>query len=105
VMHSALPLAPGEQEQLMFIRLVDELTALHLQILRFMRDPADWFEHHKIPKPDVITGTRPLILVSAFPALAGDAEVFSQVMSELISTARPDTFWVDDRRGFATGTV
>jgi len=84
VINAALPMAPGEQEQLMFIRLIDQLTPLHLQILRFMRDPADWFEQHKIPKPEVTVGTWPLILVTAFPGLAGDAEVFSQVMSELV---------------------
>lgn len=85
VMNSVLPTAPGEQEQLMFIRLIDELTPLHLQILSFMRDPAGWFEKQKIPKPDVNTSNRPLILVSAFPDLGGSAEVFSLAMSELVT--------------------
>jgi hypothetical protein len=85
VINAALPMAPGEQEQLMFTRLIDELTPLHLQILRFMRDPADWFEQRNIPKPEVTVGTWPLILVTAFPGLADDAAVFSQVMSELVA--------------------
>jgi len=84
VINAALPMPPGEQEQLMFVQLIDDLTPMHLQILRFMRDPAGWFEQHKIPKPEVTVGMWPLILVSAFPSFAGDAEVFSQVMSELV---------------------
>ncbi len=83
VMNSALPMAPDEHEQLMFIRFVDELTALHLQILSYMHDPAGWFTTHDIPKPDIYMGARTAILEAAFPNMRGRADVYSQVVAEL----------------------
>jgi hypothetical protein len=83
VMNSALPMAPDEHEQLMFIRFVDELTALHLRVLSYLRDPAAWFARHNIPRPDIYMGSRNTILEAALPELRGQAEVYGQVNREL----------------------
>ncbi len=39
VRHSALPGAPDDSTQMMFLRFVDELTALHLRVLVILNDP------------------------------------------------------------------
>jgi hypothetical protein len=83
VMNSALPMAPDEHTQLMFIRFVDELTAMHLRVLSYLRDPAGWFVRHNIPRPDIYMGSRNAILEAALPELRGQPEVYGQVNREL----------------------
>ena len=61
VMNSALPMAPDEHTQLMFIRFVEELTPLHLRMLSYLRDPAGWYERHNIGKPNIYIGPRSAI--------------------------------------------
>jgi hypothetical protein len=83
VMNFALPMAPDEHTQLMFIRFVDELTALHLRVLSYLRDPAGWFVRHNIPRPDISMGSRNAILEAALPELRGQPDVYGQVNREL----------------------
>jgi hypothetical protein len=83
VMNSALPMAPDEHMQLMFIRFVDELTALHLRILSYARNPSGWFERHQTPKPDISMGARGTVLEAALPELRGRSDVYSQAANEL----------------------
>jgi len=83
VVNSALPMAPDEHTQLMFIRFVDELTALHLRVLSYYRDPAGWFARHDIARPDMSMGPRSAIMEAALPDLRGQSEVYGQVMREL----------------------
>ncbi|MGH7216988.1 MAG: hypothetical protein ACREIG_07120 [Nitrospiraceae bacterium] len=44
VINTAAGNAPDLDIRLMFIRFVDQLTATHLRILSFFRDPAAWFK-------------------------------------------------------------
>lgn len=83
VINSALPMAPDEHTQLTFIRLVDELTALHLRILSYAHDPAGWFERNQIPKPDIYMGARSAILEAALPDLISRGDVYNQAVNDL----------------------
>ena len=46
-----------EFEQLTFIRYVDELTAFHLVLLVYLRDPSGWFDRHGIEKPTFLSSS------------------------------------------------
>lgn len=50
LVNSLLPHAPDEHEQLTFLRLIDELTPLHVRMLSVLDDPAGWFDRH----PDLV---------------------------------------------------
>jgi hypothetical protein len=83
VMNAALPMGPDEHTQLMFIRFIDELTALHLRILSYGRDPAAWYARHNIEKPNMISGARSAVLEVALPELKGRGDVYNQAMNDL----------------------
>lgn len=83
VINTALGMAPDEHTQLMFIRFVDELTALHLRILGYARNPASWFERNQIPKPDIYLGARSAVLEAALPELRGMGDIYNQAVNEL----------------------
>ena len=51
--NSALPDAPGDTLQSVFLRLVDELTPWHLEILRFWRAPHKWCEERGLSCPRI----------------------------------------------------
>jgi hypothetical protein len=74
-------MTPDEPVQLMFIRLVDDLTALHLRLLTYLRDPQGWFTSHGIAQPNV--GSRTELLEAALPDLASDPAVYRQAVREL----------------------
>jgi hypothetical protein len=84
VINTALGMAPDEHEQLMFIGFVVDLTALHLRVLSYGHDPAGWFERNHIPKPDIYAGPRSAVLEAALPELRGRADVYGQVVNDLV---------------------
>jgi hypothetical protein len=81
VVNSALPMSPNEHIQLMFIGLIDDLTALHLRLLAYLQDPDGWFARHGIAKPNVSSRTG--VLEAALPDLANDPAVYRQAVREL----------------------
>lgn len=83
VINSGLPMAPDEHTQLMFIRFVDDLTALHLRVLSYASNPSGWFERNQIPKPDIYMGARGAVLEAALPELRGRSDIYSQAANEL----------------------
>jgi len=83
VVNSALSLGPDEHTQMMFLRFVDEFTALHLQLLAYLRHPGGWYETNGIPRPDIYMGSRSHLLEGAFPELRGRADFYQQVLNEL----------------------
>ena len=83
VTRSALALGPDSHTQQMFIRFIDEFTALHLQILSYSRDPAQWYERHGLPRGDHYMGSRSTTLEGAFPELRGRSSFYSQLYREL----------------------
>ena len=76
-------MSPDEHTQLMLIRLVDQLTALHLRLLAYLRDPEGWFISRGISKPNIFMGSRASVLESALPDLANDKAVYRQAVREL----------------------
>ncbi len=83
VINAALPMAPDEYEQFMFIRFVEELTPLHLRLLSYLRDPAGWYARYNIEKPNIYIGPRRAVLEAALPELRERGEVYAQADTEL----------------------
>ena len=81
---AALPNGLDEQWAMMMLRLVDELTPLHFQILVYLCDPPGWFEMHDQPLPN-IGGSRGAVFNVAFPALAEAAMLAGRLLAELES--------------------
>jgi hypothetical protein len=83
VARAALALGPDEHTEMMFIRFIDEFTALHLQLLAYLRDPGGWFQKHGLQRTDHYVGARSTVLETAFPALRGRAAFYGQIVREL----------------------
>ncbi len=67
VLNSALPGAPENDLQLIFLSLVDTFTPTHLRILRFLDDPMAWMELHGPTPPAGAAGTGMNLIAYAFP--------------------------------------
>lgn len=84
VINSALPNPPDESRQQIFIGLVDFLTVRHLQILRFLSDPAKIFEEMGKEKPQYsIGGSLSNCLTVAYPELANEREFYNLIAKDL----------------------
>ena len=70
VLNSALDVEPDETAQLMFVALIDRSTAAHLQLLKFLDDPAKAFSDRSLPKPTFMAAGISRILEQAFPRMA-----------------------------------
>ena len=84
VLSAALPNAPEEDMQLMFLGFVDTLTSWHLRILKFFDDPKDWGKRNNITYPDwQIVGSLSQILEYTFPELKGQRDFYDQIFKDL----------------------
>jgi hypothetical protein len=77
ITNSALGLGPDEHTQMMLIRFIDELTALHLRVLAFFRDPPGWFDRHHMERPSYYMGARGQVLEDGVPELRGQKDVYT----------------------------
>jgi len=83
VVNSALPGAPDESRQSIFVRLVDSLTALHLRLLAFLDDPDAWFRTHGREKPRVKPQMLWPMVAAAFPDLVTEEILCERVCRDL----------------------
>jgi len=68
---------------LMFLRLIDSFTALHLTILKFFDNPRDWFQKANITPPSLAAGSLLSILKTAFPSIVNEPDLLSLVWKDL----------------------
>lgn len=84
VLNSALPNAPEDDLQLIFLDLVDTLTAWHLRILRLFDNPLKWAEQNQRTLPvgwgAASTGQ---VLLQAYPELRGNDELQNKIIKDL----------------------
>jgi len=86
VLNAALPNAPEDDLQLMFLNFVDSFTPWHLVILKFFDNPKDWGQRHGISFPSFMIGGSPsTILELAFTELSGKQELYDQFVKDLFS--------------------
>jgi len=83
VLNAALPNAPEEDIQLMFLNFVDTFTTWHLRILKFLDDPQDWGQKNKITYPSWTMGSPSSALEHAFSELKGRRDFYDQIAKDL----------------------
>lgn len=78
LVNSVLPDAPDAHDQMLFIRLLDELTPLHVRMLAVLDDPEGWFSRHSdLEKPTFsISSSLGQLLDAALPELRGNRELY-----------------------------
>lgn len=83
VLNAALPTAPDQAVQEMFVRWVEELTVWHLRILKLFQDPRAWAERKDIQYSGSMSTSLAQILETGLPQLRGRREFYDQVWNEL----------------------
>lgn len=83
VLNSALPNPPEEDQQLIFLRLIDQLTPWHLRVLALLNGPEEWMRNHGINNPGWGVGGVSTVLEHCFPELRGKRELYDQLVREL----------------------
>ena len=84
VLNSALPNAPDESQQQMFLQLIDTLTVWHLRILKLYADPRKWLREQGKAEPRYgFQGGRDQLLFDAYPELKGHRDLYDQAVKEL----------------------
>jgi len=83
IQNAALPHAPDEDLQLVFLRFVDELTPWHLRILDLFDGPQEWGRRNNVNFPGWGMGGGATVLEFAFQDLRGQRDFYDQVVSDL----------------------
>jgi hypothetical protein len=85
VLNAALPNAPEEDLQLMFLTYIDSLTTWHLAILSYLNDPREWGNRHGVTYPEWHMGGVSTGLEHAFPELRGKQDTYDVFVKDLHS--------------------
>jgi len=85
VLNAALPNPLQEDEQMIFLRLIDQLSLWHLRVLSVFDDPVQWMERHGVPNPGWGMGGPSTVLEHCLPELRGQRETYEQIVRDLQS--------------------
>ena len=83
VLNAALPNAPEEDIQIMFLNFVDTFTPWHLRILKFFDNPQEWGRKSGITYPNWTMGGPSTVLEHTFPELRGRRDFYDQIVKDL----------------------
>ena len=83
VLNAALPNPPHEDEQMIFLRLIDQLTPWHLRVLSVLNDPTQWMERNNVHNPGWGMGGASTVLEYCLPDLQGQRETYDQIVLDL----------------------
>ena len=85
VLNAALPNAPEEDLQLMFLNFVDSFTPFHLVILKFFESPKEWGKKYGIKYPEFYMGSPSTLIEFTFVELKGKQEIYDLFTKDLFS--------------------
>jgi hypothetical protein len=83
VLNAALPRPPHEDEQMIFLRLIDQLTPWHLRLLAVLDNPAAWMQRNGVMNPDWGMGGVSHVIEHCLPDLRGQRDVYEQIVRDL----------------------
>lgn len=83
IFNSALPNPPLEDEQMIFLRLIDQLTPWHLRILALLDHPVKWMEQNSVHNPNWSLGGVATVIEDCFPDLRGQRDTYDQIVHDL----------------------
>lgn len=81
--NSVLPTAPSEDKQLIFLRLIDELTPWHLRLLGLLNNPRKWMEKNGINDPGWGMGGVSTVIEYCLHELRGNRDFCDQLIRDL----------------------
>lgn len=82
-MSSALPGAPDETIQQIFLTYIDDFTPWHLRLLAFFDDPAEWGRKVGVRFPSWQMGSPALVLEHSMREMAGQRGFYDIILSTL----------------------
>jgi hypothetical protein len=85
VLNAALPNPPQEDEQMIFLRLIDQLTPWHLKVLSVLDEPVQWMGRHGVANPGWGMGATSTVLEHCLPELRGQRDTYDQIVRDLQS--------------------
>ena len=84
VLNAALPHAPEESIQQLFINQVDTFTVWHIRLLDLFKDPSAWFERNGITPPNFsFSSSIEQLLEAAWPELKDQYDLLNVIVEEL----------------------
>jgi hypothetical protein len=83
VVNSALPNSPQEDQQIIFLRLLDQLTSWHLRILAVLDGPEEWMSRNGVTNPGWGMGGVATVLQHCLPQLRGQRDFYDQLVRDL----------------------
>lgn len=100
ILNSALPDAPDDSLQQIFLNLVDSFTVWHLAILKLFQNPEKWADDNNHQFSNLMAGGLSSILESAFPQLQGQRSFYDIVWRDLYLSGLVNT---ESLHGMITG--
>jgi hypothetical protein len=82
-LNAALPNAPEEDLQMIFLGYIDSLTTWHIRILKLFDNPIEWFKSIGKKFPDLLFGGLENVLTSAYPELRGQRGFYDLIFKDL----------------------
>lgn len=82
VLNAALPRPPHEDEQMIFLRLIDNLTPWHLRLLAVLDNPASWMQRNGVMNPGWSMGGVSNVIEHCLPDLRGQRDVYGQIVRD-----------------------
>lgn len=84
VLNAALPHAPEESIQQLFINQVDTFTVWHIRFLDLFKDPSAWFDRNGVTPPNFsFSSNLEQLLEAAWPELKNQNELLNVIVEEL----------------------
>lgn len=82
VMNSALDISIDDDLQMIFIHTIDAFTPWHLRILKFFRNPSEYFQTTTARK-QILAASPAQLLEQAFPELKNRGDFYDQFVKDL----------------------
>lgn len=83
IRNSGLSNRPEEPVQVMFLRMIDFLTPLHLSAVALLNDPPGWMERHGVPDPRWPIGTSSTVIQYCIETLRGNPTLVEVIVRDL----------------------
>ena len=85
VINSALNIAIDENEQMMFLNMIDSFTPWHLKLVYYFENPVKRFQENNITRPEFMMGGIRDGLNSLYPELSDRGEFVGAILNDLFN--------------------
>ncbi len=83
MLNSALPGAPDDTLQQLFLNLIDSCTSWHIALLKLFQNPESWAKMYNHQFPNWSMGGLTSVIESAYPELGAQKDLYRLVWQEL----------------------